>query len=304
MKIRIFLIILVSTFDVFGQNNTFENRMTNYIKESGFSGTILIQKDNSIFYHKSFDLANRQFNIPNSTETKYHIASVTKLFTSVLIFQLYESGKIDLNQPIKVYLIDYKGEGAETVTIHHLLTHTSGIMNCEKIGRDVEMLRIPNPIDSIISKYCSGKLDFQPGTKFAYNNANYIILGKIIEVIYQKPFEQVLTEKILQPLNMVNSGMINHSKIIQNLACSYYFDRRTQEFKNNPQYNLENLHASGAMYSTTSDLLKFSNALYQDKILSRKYLELLLQTTTVSEGSACGLEIRFFKVRDKELKAA
>ena len=304
MKIKSPLIILVLTFNIYGQKNTLENKITNYAKEKGFSGTILIQKDDTILYHRSFNLANRQFNIPNTNDTRYHIASITKLFTSVLIFQLYELGKIDLNQPINTYLKDYKGEGSETVTIHHLLTHTSGIMNCEKIGPDVEILRMPNSIDSILSKYCSGKLTFQPGTKFSYNNANYIILGKIIEAIYQKPFEQVLTEKILQPLNMENSGMINHSKIIQKLAYSYYFHRRIQEFKNNPQYNLENLHASGAMYSTTSDLLKFSNALYQGKILNCKSMELLLQTTPVSEGHACGLEIRFFKINEKELKAA
>lgn len=304
MQINILLIILVLTFNMYGQKNTLENKITNYANEKGFSGTILIQKDDTILYHKSFDLANRQFNVPNTNDTRYHIASITKLFISVLIFQLYESGKIDLDQPIKAYLKDYKGEGAETVTIHHLLIHTSGIRNCEKIGPDVEILRMPNPIDSILSQYCSGNLDFQPGTKFAYNNANYIILGKIIEVIYQKPFEQVLTEKILQPLNMENSGMINHSKIIKNLAYGYWFDNKAKEYKNNPQFNLENYYTSGAMYSTTSDLLKFSNALYRDRILNRKSMELLLQTTTVSEGSACGLEIRFFKVRDKELKAA
>lgn len=305
MKIRLLLfIIVVSTCNMCGQKSSLENKITNYAKKKGFSGTILIQKGDTILYHRSFDLANRQFNISNTTETKYHIASITKLFTSVLLFQLYESKRIDIDQPIVTYLKGYKGEGAKTVTIHHLLTHTSGIRNCEKIGPDVQILRMPNPIDSILSEYCSGKLNFQPGTKFEYNNANYIILGKIIEVIYQKPFEQVLTEKILHPLNMANSGMINHSKIINNLAYSYWFDNKAQEYKNNPQFNLENYYASGAMYSTTSDLLKFSNGLYRDRILNHKSIKRLLQTTTVSEGSACGLELRFFKIRDKDLKAA
>jgi len=221
-----------------------------------------------------------------------------------LILQLYEAGKIDLKQPIKTYLKDYKGEGAETVTIHHLLTHTSGIKNCEEIGPDVEIYRMPNTIDNIVAKYCSGELTFQPGTRFSYNNAEYMILGKIIEVIYNKSYEQVLAEKLLQPMDMENSGMINHSKIIKNLAYAYLFDKNTQEYINNPPFNIENYYASGAMYSTTNDLLKFSNGLYQGRILNDNSVKLLLQTTPVTENYGYGLWIYHIKIKNKELKAA
>ncbi|HEY4786658.1 MAG TPA: serine hydrolase domain-containing protein [Bacteroidales bacterium] len=302
--LNLFLLMLILSFNLHGQKNTLENDITNYAKEKGFSGTILIQKDDSIIYHKSFGLANRQFNIPNNNETRYHIASITKLFTSVLILHLHEAGKIDLNQPIKTYLPDYKGEGVETVTIHHLLTHTSGIKNCEEIGPDVEIYRMPNTIDNIVTKYCSGELTFQPGTRFSYNNGEYILLGKIIEMIYNKPYEQVLAEKLLEPLNMKNSGMIDHSKIIKNLACAYLFDNETQEYKNNPPFNIENYFASGAMYSTTTDLLKFSNALYGGKILNENSVKLLLQTTPVTENYGYGLWIYSIKIKNKELKAA
>src|SRR3990172_448175 len=148
-----FLIVLFSlSCFVFGQSIFNEADITELLADRDFSGTVLIEKNGATIYHKSFGLANRQFNIANTNATRYHIASITKLFTSALIFQLYDKGKIDLNKPIKTYLPEYKGEGAETITIDQLLTHTSGIKNCEEIGSDVEVLRLPNSLDYIEKK--------------------------------------------------------------------------------------------------------------------------------------------------------
>jgi len=108
-----------------------------YAKEHRFNGTILVQKDGKISFVRSFGLANIPFEVPNTRQTKYKIASITKLFTSVLILQLHEQGKIDLNKTIGTYLPDYAGEGADKVTIHHLLHHTSGLPNFDTV-KDME----------------------------------------------------------------------------------------------------------------------------------------------------------------------
>ncbi len=277
--------------------------ITKLLQDKNFSGTVLIEKNDSIIYHKSFGLANQQFSFKNTNDTKYHIASITKLFTSVLIFQLYEEGKIDLSKTIQTYLPEYKGEGADKVTIDQLLTHTSGIQNCEEIGRDVEILRMPNSSDDIITKYCSGNLVFQPGTQFSYNNADYMILGKIIENVYETSFEQVLTEKILEPLKLGNTGIIGNS-VISNLANAYLWDREKKEYNNNPPLILGNYFSAGAMYSTPNDLLNFTEALFQEKLISKETLKILLQTSSVSDYWAHGLEILSLPLGDRKLKSA
>lgn len=303
-KTALFIIFFGLSINLFSQSKNMDSLIKNYAKNNNFNGTIIVQKNSSIVYHHSFGSANRQFEIPNSNVTKYHIASITKLFTAVLILRLHEIGKIDLDQPIKTYLPNYKGEGVEKVTIHQLLNHTSGIENCEEIGSDVEIYRMPNTIDNIITKYCSGKLRWEPGTKFSYNNSEYIILGKIIEELYKKSYEQVLSEMILQPLSMKNSGFAIQSKVIKNLAYSYWRDDKTKEYKNNPPLLIENYHASAAIYSTASDLLKFSNGVFGGKLLTPSSLKLLLTTTLESENYGCGLWIKSLTINKKALPVA
>jgi D-alanyl-D-alanine carboxypeptidase len=110
-----------------GQQKTPDHLIEDYANKKNFNGTVLIYKDKKVIYEKGLGLANRQFGIPNKIDTKFKIASITKLFTAVLILQLYETGAIDLNRSIKTYLPNYQGEGADKVTIHQLLNSTSGI---------------------------------------------------------------------------------------------------------------------------------------------------------------------------------
>jgi CubicO group peptidase (beta-lactamase class C family) len=121
------------THNVSGQSVDIEKYIDTYVKNHNFDGTILTAQSDKITFQHSFGIANRPFNVPVTNETKFKIASVTKAFTAVLILQLYEQGKIDLNSVIKTYLPDYTGEGAGKVTIHQLLNHTSGIANMDTI---------------------------------------------------------------------------------------------------------------------------------------------------------------------------
>ncbi|HEV2845688.1 MAG TPA: serine hydrolase domain-containing protein, partial [Thermoanaerobaculia bacterium] len=118
---------------ILAQPATPDSFIAAYAKEHNFNGTILIQKDGKTSFAKSFGLANLSFQVPNTRQTKYKIASITKVFTSVLILQLHEQGKIDLHKPIGTYLPDYAGEGADRVSIHQLLNHTSGLANFDTV---------------------------------------------------------------------------------------------------------------------------------------------------------------------------
>lgn len=255
-----------------------------YAAEHDFNGTILIQNKGTVSYAKSFGLANIPFKVPNTIETKYRIASITKAFTAVLILQLHEQGKLDLNRTIRTYLPDYAGEGADRVTLHQLLNHTSGIANSDTVKdlktaleSGIPNYQIPFTSDQILARFASGRLVNVPGQVFDYNNADYIVLGKIIERIHGKPYEQVLREKILQPLKMESSGMLRQSDIHDGLADTYFFRPDLKTMVNDLPMYPENWYAAGAMYSTVHDVLAFANALFGGRLLKPETLALMFK---------------------------
>jgi D-alanyl-D-alanine carboxypeptidase len=277
------LYFFVVTGISFGQSANIDKFLNSYVKDNNFNGTILIQKNGRVQYHNSFGFANRQFSIRNTNETKYKIASITKLFTSVLVMQLYEQGKVDLDSPVKKYLPGYSGNGADKITIRHLLNHTSGLPYVgpkskeDAMENGMEELQMPHSIDEIISKYYSRDLVNEPGKTFSYSNGEYIILGKIIENIYRKSFEEILNQQIINPLGMNGSGLLFQYKIIDNLSYSYFTMNDTSGLVNDLPVYIQNWYSAGAMYSTASDLSKFSGALFSDKLLKKGTLDLLLQ---------------------------
>ena len=273
------LAIFVMAHNSFGQSPGINKFIDAFAKKNNFNGTILIQNKSGTSYQKSFGLANYQFKVSNRIETKYKIASITKLFTAVLIMQLYESGNIYLNKTIKNYLPDYKGAGADKVTIHQLLNHTSGMVNIDTVKtiesalkNGLPVYQKPSTTEELLINHYSDTLVNEPGKVFDYNNAEYIILGKIIEKLYNKTYEQVLKEHILQPLKMENSGLLFQQNIIDGLADTYFYrDDISKLVPDLPVY-IENWYSAGSMYSTTNDLLKFSNALFGLKLLRQESL--------------------------------
>ena len=254
-----------------------------YAKEHNFSGSILVQERGSVSYAKSFGLANIQLNVPNTNETKYKIASITKAFTSALVLQLREQGKIDLQKSIKTYLPDYKGEGGDKATIHQLLNHTSGIDNMDKITtadeaikKGIPLYQLPHSTDELLAQFCSGPLVSPPGKTFSYNNAEYVILGKIIERLGGKSFDEVLKEKVLEPLKLADTGMLYQHQILPGLASTYFMRDDLKSLVNDLPTFPENSYAAGGMYSTPRDVMSFSNALFGEKLINKESLALMI----------------------------
>ena len=254
-----------------------------YAGDNSFNGTILIAEAGSVTYHRSFGTASFAFDVPNTTTTRYKVASITKLLTAVLVLQFEEQGRIDLQAPISTYLPGYAGEGRDAVTVHQLLNHTSGIDNMDKVTSLADALengippyQAPRTSDQMLAGFASGQLVSPPGTAFSYNNADYIILGKIIEQVSGKSYEDVLKERILMPLGMENSGLMRQDVIVRNLADTYFFrDDIGRLVPDLPAYT-ENWYASGSLYSDASDILKFSNALLDGTLLTPASLAQLL----------------------------
>ena len=277
-------VALLLPHSVLAQPTPLESFIADYAEEHNFNGSILVQKDGETSYAKSFGLANIPFKVPNTQQTKYRIASITKAFTSVLILQLHEQGKVDLNKPIRAYLPDYAGEGADKVTVHQLLNHTSGLANFDTV-KDLEtalksgipVYQTPYTSDQLLARFCSGKLAHAPGEVFDYNNADYIVLGKIIERLDGRTYEQALRDRILQPLGMEDTGLLHQSQILEGLADTYFFRDDLKTLVNDLPVYPENWYAAGAMYSTVRDVLTFSNALFGARLLKQETLALMFK---------------------------
>lgn len=279
----IFILTIIFHYNSIAQQDSLQSFIQSYVTKNGFDGTILVQQDSAIIYHESFGIADRRFDVAINNETIYNIASITKAFTAVLILQLVEQGKLELNKPFKTYLPEYPDKVSLKVTLHQLLNHNSGVVlidtvssvdNAMKYGLGI--FQTPYTSDQILKSFWDKPLANKPGTKFTYNNADYIILGKIIEKIYRKTYEEVLYEKILRPLDMHNSGVMHEKDIIKNLASTYFKDKNSVIFINSLPMFIENWYAAGAMYCSSSDLLKFSNALYGLKLINKRSLDSML----------------------------
>lgn len=238
-----------------------------YSENSGFNGSVLVSYQGEVIYKKGFGMANMEWKIPNKSDTKFSLASVTKPFTAMLIMQLVADNKLKLYEPITTYLKNYPKENGDQITIHHLITHTSGLI------RDVETeQKIFHRPEELVDLFASKPLQFTPGERFEYSNCGYFLLGYLIETITSKSYEEVLEEKIFKPLSMNNSGYYRHRLLLENRASGYSND--FIDYRNANYIDFSNAYSAGAIYSTVEDMFLFDQALYSEKLLPRKYIEL------------------------------
>ncbi|MDH4271095.1 MAG: serine hydrolase [Candidatus Aminicenantes bacterium] len=258
-----------------------------YYDYGQFNGTVLVAENGKILYKKGFGLADMEWNIPNKPDTKFRLGSVTKQFTSMLVLQLVEDGKINLEGKLSDYLPYYRQDTGKKVTIHHLLTHTSGIPSLTNLPSFMsEVSRNPYPVEEVVKRFCSGDLEFEPGAKYRYNNSGYFLLGAVIEKVTGQPYEKVLEERIFKPLGMKNSGYDHHATILPNRAAGY--EQSLEGYANAPYLDMSLPYAAGSLYSTVEDLYLWDQALYADRLLSAKMKELLFKPHVQNPGSAYG----------------
>ncbi|MDC0711414.1 serine hydrolase [Stigmatella sp. ncwal1] len=261
----------------------FLSAIDGFVREQNFSGTILVEERGIRLYQGSFGLANRAFAVPTDLSTRYKIASITKLFTSVLILQLQQEGKLDLKAKIRTYLPDFTGDAADRVTLHQLLNHTSGMAQFDTLGsyqeafeKGIPQYQRPTAVPALLALCCSGKLVREPGTEFDYNNGEYFILGAIIERLTGLSYEDALAARILKPLGLKDTGMMHWDEIVSRLAPSYFYREDSKTLINDMPVYYENWYAAGGMYSTVTDLARFADALFGGRLLKPTALDLLL----------------------------
>ena len=231
-----------------------------------FNGSALVADANGVILEKGYGFANFEWQIPNTPDTRFRLGSITKQFTSMVILQLAAEGKVKLDEKLTTYLPDYRKDTGDRVTITHLLNHTSGIPSYTSLpGFFRDKSRDPYEVADFVKKYASGDLEFEPGSKYVYNNSGYFLLGAVIEKVTGKPYAQVLEERIFRPLGMKASGYDVSATIIPKRASGYYF--AAGEYANAPYVDMTIPYAAGSLYSTVQDLYVWDRALYGDKLL-------------------------------------
>lgn len=232
-----------------------------------FNGSIIASKNNKIVYQAYKGLANFQFSVPIDKNTRFPIASVTKLFTTLGILILNEQHKIGFNDVVSKYISNIDHEFKD-ITIKQLLLHTSNLEN-----EPIEAYMSGYTLDDFLRKFLKQKKN-STSTEFNYNNLDYILLSKVIENISGKKFADYIQSVIIKPLNLKNTGFIDENEVIPFLAYGYHNYTFGEGKPDDKLYNddryLSNYYGAGAMYSTTEDLLTFLKALRDNKLIPKQ----------------------------------
>jgi CubicO group peptidase (beta-lactamase class C family) len=253
-------------------------RMDQFISSKGFSGAVLVARDGHVLFQKAYGLANRENDVPNKLETKYRLGSITKQFTAMGVMILVERGKVRISDPVCDY-IDNCPKAWSDITLRNLLNHTSGIPNFTALPDADQFACLQKTPLTAIARFRDKPLDFPPGQNFRYSNSGYLLLGYIIERVSGEKYEDFLRKNIYEPLDMLNSGY-DHPWIILKDRASGYASKDGQ-IVNAMYAEMSGALGAGSMYSTVEDLLHWDQALYTEKLVSRKSLE---QMFTPFEG--------------------
>lgn len=234
------------------------------INEPG--GVFLISKKGKPVYEKAFGMANLELDAKLNTNSVFQIGSMTKQFTAIGILILEEQGKLKVSDPISKYIPSYPN--GDKITIHHLLTHTSGIKDFTKMKALQDIAQKEMTPEKMVDFFKNEPADFAPGEKFEYNNSGYVVLGYIIELVSGETYEDFIKKNIFDKAGMTNSYYASDRKIIKNRAFGYH--KKSTGYVNKTVINFSVPFSSGSLMSTLDDMLKWQNALNQNLLLSSK----------------------------------
>ena len=237
------------------------------VQRGQFSGVVLVARGDQVVFNQGYGAADRERNIPNTPQTRYRLGSVTKPFTALAILMLQAQGRLDVQDPICQYIPDCPPAWQE-ITIHHLLTHTSGIPSLTELPDYQVTKATPSPPEQSIARFRNLPLEFRPGAAWKYSNSGYILLGYILEQASGQPYEVYLQEHIFDPLGMSNTGY-DHNQ--DDLAVGYADVSSPAEF-----IDMSIPFAAGGLYSSAEDLYRWDRALFTRQLLPPESLDKML----------------------------
>jgi CubicO group peptidase (beta-lactamase class C family) len=242
---------------------------------------VLVSKDGKVLVRKGYGMANLELGVPITPETVFELGSVTKQFTAAAILMLQERGQLSVQDDISKYLPDFPTQGKK-VTIENLLTHTSGIPSYTGLPEWFPKMREDLPVDQLIGVFKDKPLEFEPGTKWEYDNSGYVLLGAIIEKVAGKSYERFVEDEIFKPLGMTHSYYGSWSDVIPHRAAGY--DRENGQYVNTPYISMTQPYAAGSLMSTVDDLARWDKALSEGTLLKKASLDAMFTSYKLASG--------------------
>lgn len=249
--------------------------MRTYHAYNMFDGAVLVAENGKVVYKAAFGLANREWNIPNTTDTKFMIGSISKPLTAMLTLVQVQKGLISLDGKVADYLPEFKGKPGGLVTIRQLLNHTSGIPNYDIIKDFFPRIsRQYFDRSDYVKLYMDSALAFTPGTKYNYSSWGYFTLGYILERITGKSYSQLMKDEVFDKLDMKSSGSYYHTQVVSRRATGY--DYSLGGYTSSDFRDQSNTMGTGDVYSTVEDLFKFHLGINNYTLIDKKLTDVML----------------------------
>ncbi len=255
-----------------------EQVASSYTPNNAFMGTVLVVDGDQVLLDKAYGKASLEWDVPNETDAKFRLGSITKQFTAVLVLMMQQEGKLNIGDPVSKYLPDAP-KAWQKITLANLLGHTSGIPNLTSFKEFGAWAAAPHTWDEEFAFFKDKPLDFEPGSKYAYSNSNFIVLGGILEKVSGKKYGDLLRERILDPLGMSDSGLDADDLVLPKRAEGYAPGAKGLEVARSESMSVP--FSAGSIYSTTGDLLKWEHGLFGGKLISADSLKAM---TTPGKG--------------------
>jgi D-alanyl-D-alanine carboxypeptidase len=265
------------TFDKTKLNNYFDT----LARHNKYMGSVAVSRNGEIVYTKAIGYASMETNTAAAPETRYRIGSISKTYTTVLVFKAIEENKLSLEQSIANYFPSIPNAGK--ITIRHLLSHRSGIHNFTDDSSYVSWHTQKKTEAELVDMITRGGSDFEPGSKAIYSNSNFVLLSFLLQKIYGKPYSVLLDEKIVKPIGVKDTYLGSKITPVQNEAASY---RYTGKWEKETETDISIPLGAGGIVSTASDLTRFADALFNGKLVSAQSLQ---QMQTLQGNFGMGL---------------
>jgi CubicO group peptidase (beta-lactamase class C family) len=247
---------------------------------TGPGAVFLVAHNGKVIYEKGFGKANIESGVAMNPQNVFQLGSITKQFTAVAIMILQEQGKLSVKDPVSKYIADYPG--GDKITIHQLLTHTSGIKDFTKMKSLGEIAQKNMTPKMMIDFFKNEPVDFIPGEKFEYNNSGYVLLGYLIELVSGETYENFIQKHLFEKAGMWDSRYATDRLIV--LKRAYGYHKKEYGYVNKTQINFSVPFASGALMSTAADMLKWQNALNNHILINPKSNESIFSQYKLNNG--------------------
>jgi len=292
MQALVACLLLMAQTPVVGATLPLEWRIEAYlapiVAARSFSGVVLVARGDHVLVRKAFGLASQELAAPNRIDSKFQLASASKPITAAAVLRLVEQGKIGLEAPISVILPDYPN--GEHITVHQLLTHTSGVPNVNQLPIYRELsLKHRTPAE-IVAAFEGAKPDFMPGTSLAYSNSNYVLLAQIIEKVSGLGYGDFLQKEIFGPLGMSDSGHHGDDTAIIDRLSHGYLPKGRSELSRPAWFDWTVKTGNGSLYSTADDLYRFVRGYFGGRVIGAELLKKATSPAPNLPARAAGFE--------------